>query len=164
MSTYSSNKKLGRAAKKGVLAQNPRSRNFGAPLHVQDRKGWSCRDQALTQVQQDFNAYFAPAVAHAQEAVRGRDLKEGKHGAFNPETDDRLEFKNLQHLGEAAAAEAWAVVVSMRELLAYNTNSAQHKKQRLDWVRRHGMHANLCAGPWLLRKVVDLNVWCKKYF
>jgi hypothetical protein len=159
---YSSNKKVGRDAKKGVLAQNPRCRDFGAPYYVQDRCGWSCKQQASTQVQQDFNAFFAPAVARAEQAVRGRDLREGKPGAFNPESDDRLELRHLKHLGEAAAAEVWAVVVSMRELLAYN--STQHKKQRLDWVRRHGLHAKLCAGPWLLRKVVDLNLWCKKYF
>jgi hypothetical protein len=158
--------RLGRDAKLNYgRVVGPRHPDYGAPLHrTPGCTGWSRNQQALTPAQKAFNEYFAPTQMVAEAGVRGRHLREGKPGAFDPERDDDLEETHLLHLGEEDAKKHWAVVCAMRRLLSYNTDSKEHKKLRAEWLLQQGFDARLGQGNWLLRKVKDLAMWCRKYF
>lgn len=157
---YSGVWRVGKAAKpyrKRVV--DPEDRLYGAPVNTVDGL-FTNKQTANTVLQRRFNQYYAGAANVAEEAVRGRHS--GKPGAFNPATDSVLCRQHLVHLGEPTTTDVWDVVVAMRQLLTYNTNSEKHKQLRAEWVQVRGM--GLCTGDWLLTKIRDLAKWCPKYF
>lgn len=158
---YSGARRAGQAAKPyRERVVDRKDRLYGAPLNTMDGR-FTVKQTANTVQQQRFNQYYAAAATVAEQAVRGRHL--GKPGAFNPATDSVLCRQHLVHLGEPTTTQVWDVVVAMRQLLTYNTNSEEHKQLRAEWVQVRGM-GSLCTGDWLLNKIRDLAKWCPKYF